>query len=67
MKSYEILLLLAVAFIAIGAGLIHPALAFLVVGVATGALGLALAREPEPTKPEQAEGLDALITASPES
>lgn len=67
MKTYEILLWVALALAAIGGWLIHPALAFFIVAIAFGALGLMLSREPDPTPQVQAEGLDALFTASPES
>lgn len=68
MKTYEILILAGLAGLTLSAWLLAGWwLAVLIASAALLGLGFALAQEPEPVSAEPADGLDALITASPTS
>jgi hypothetical protein len=66
-KLYEILIGLAFVSATIGGWLIHPALAFFIAAGCFAALGWALSLEPERETYTAPEGLDGLVTASPDS
>jgi uncharacterized membrane protein len=67
LKTYELLIWAGLTGVTVAAFLLAGLwLAVLFASLCVLGLGLALSQEQEPTPPEAAEGLDALLTASPE-